>query len=683
MTLLLQQQKLDEAATQLAQLKKLAPKSPQTKYFEAQLAFYKKDYKLARELSQQLLSLSPGNPRILQLAGVAEFQMNSFAAAELYLKSALDAAPGLALARRFLIATYLRTGKPAEALAALKAGTGRDGLDPSMFSLAGEVYLQNGDAKKAEEYFAKALKLDPENARKRTALAITHLAGGQPDAGFDELQNIAASDAGTTADLALISVHLRRKEFDKALAAIDKLEAKQPDKPLAANLRGQVQLAQKNPAAARKSFERALTIDPTYFAAAAGLATLDMADKKPEDAKKRFEALLAKNPKNGPALLALARIADTSGAGKDEVARLLSKAVEANPNEVGPRLLLIELFLRHKDNKQAAAAAQSGVAALPNSPELLAALGRVQQLSGDFNQAIATYTKLIAMQPLSPQPHVRLAEVHIANKNNQAAEQSLRKALEIKPDMLEAQRALIILAIEAKRYQDAIKIARTVQEQRPKAPVGFALEGDVAVAQKNWDVAATAFRSGLQRAADSGLAIRLHSVLISSGKTADAEKFAATWLKDHPKDAEFLAHLGDTALARMDFEAAEKNYLSVLQIRPDNAVTLNNLAWVMGQLGKDGAIAYAEKATTLAPNQPAFMDTLAMLLAQKKEYARAIELQSKALQLQPSNGQLRLNLAKIYITAGDKARARTELETLSKLGDKFPQAEVSFLLRSL
>ncbi len=269
------------------------------------------------------------------------------------------------------------------------------------------------------------------------------------------------------------------------------------------------------------------------------------------------------------------------------------------------------------------------MAALPNSPELLAALGRVQQVSGDFNQAIATYTKLIALQPLSPQPHVRLAEAHIANKNNQAAEQSLRKALEIKPDMLEAQRGLIMLAIEAKRYQDAIKIARTVQEQRPKAPVGFLLEGDIAVAQKNWDVAATAFRSGLQRAADSDLAIRLHSVLIASGKTADADKFAATWLKDHPKDAAFLSHLGDAALARMDFEAAEKNYLSVLQIQPDSAIALNNLAWVMGQLGKDGAIAYAEKATTLAPNQPAFMDTLAMLLAEKKEYARAIELQKQ------------------------------------------------------
>ena len=101
----------------------------------------------------------------------------------------------------------------------------------------------------------------------------------------------------------------------------------------------------------------------------------------------------------------------------------------------------------------------------------------MQQVSGDVNQAIATYSKLVALQPLSPVPHVRLAEAQVANKDKKAAEQSLRKALEIKPDFLDAQRGLILLAIEDKRYAEAIKIARTVQEQRPKCAVGYPLGG--------------------------------------------------------------------------------------------------------------------------------------------------------------------------------------------------------------
>ena len=129
---------------------------------------------------------------------------------------------------------------------------------------------------------------------------------------------------------------------------------------------------------------------------------------------------------------------------------------------------------------------------------------------------------------------------------------------------------------------------------------------------------------------------------------------------------------------------AEKAYRSVLELQPDSAMALNNLAWTLGLLKKEGAVAYAEKANQVAPNQPAFMDTLAMLLADNKEYTRAIDLQLKALELQPASAGLRLNLAKIYVKAGDNAKAKAELDTLAKLGEKFPaQAEVATLLKSL
>jgi putative PEP-CTERM system TPR-repeat lipoprotein len=683
LTLLLQQGNLDEAAEQLEKLKKFAARNLQTIYFEAQLAYQKKDLKLAKELSQQLLQQSPNNPRVLQLAGAVELQLGSVAQAEIYLSKAAQLAPELALTRRLLVVTYLRSGQSAKALTALNAA-GKGSVDPALYSLAGEVHLQNGDAKKAEEYFAKALKLDPENAAKRTALAITQLESGQTSIAFGELANIAASDAGATADFALISAHLRRREFDKALVAIARLEAKQPDKATAANLRGRVQLAQEDKAGARKSFEQALSIDPNFFAAAASLATLDLADQKPDEARQRFESLLARNPRNGQALLALAQVAAANGAGKEELAGLLTRAVEANPSDPAPRLLLIDLLLRSKDTKQALVAAQSGVAALPNSPELLGALGQVQKVSGELNQAIATYGRLVAMQPLAPLSHIRLAEAKAANKDILGAEQSLRKALEIKPDQLDAQRGLIALSVEANKYQDAISIARTMQTQRPKEAVGYVLEGDIHSAQQGWVAAAAAYRAGLQQIQSPELATKLHAVTVRSGKGDEADRFATAWLKAHPKDVIFLSYLGDTAVARKDYAAAEGRYLAVLQIRNDSAATLNNLAWVTHQLRKEGALAYAERANKLVPNQPAFMDTLAMLLSAKGEHSKAVELQRKALELQPSNASLRLNLAKVYLAADDKVRAKTELDVLAKLGEKYPsQPEVAALLKTL
>ena len=684
LTTLLRQGKLDDAGKQLEEMKKAAANNPQTKYFETLLAFQKKDFKLAKDLSQQLMRVAPNSLPSLQLAGAIELQNNSLLQAETYLSKALQIAPDAMLPRRMLVAVYLRSGQAAKALATLQPALKSDDLDVATNGLAGEVYLQNGDTKKAEEFFSKATKQDPKNARARTSLALTHLITGKDDAALGELQDIAASDVGTTADMALISANIRRNEFDKALKAIDALEKKQPDKPLAANLRGRVLLAKRDLPGARGSFERSVALDPSYFPSVASLAALDLAEKKPDDARKRFEAVLAKDPKSIQALLALAELRARSGGTKEEVAELITRAITANPLEKSPRLLLIDLHLRSKDYKLALSAAQNAVAAVPDSPELLDALGRAQQLSGDSNQAIATFNKVAAMQPLSPLPQMRLAEANMAAKDKDAATSSLRKALDIKPDFLDAQKGLIALAMDAKKYSDATAIALNMQKQRPKEAVGFEYEGDIAANQKKWDPAIDAFRMGLKAAPYPGLATKLHTVLGASGKTAEQEKFAAAWLRDNPKDVAFRLYAGDLAIVRKDFVSAEKAYAGVIQIQPDNAIALNNMAWVAGTLGKDGAVAYAEKANSLAPGQPAFMDTLAMLLSEKKDYAKALEWQNKAIALQPQNNALKLNRAKIYIKGGKKELARKELDELAKLGDKFPaQGDVASLLKTL
>lgn len=683
-TILLLQGKPVEAAEQIAQLKKFAPNHPRTQFHEAQVAFVQKDYKLASTLAQQVLSTSPNNIPALQLAGAIALQLHSLPQAQDYLNKALKAMPTLTVARRLLVVTYLRSGQTAKAMEALLPGLRMEPIDPNLLPVAGEVYLQSGDSKKAEEYFTQAGQQTPGNAKNRTSLALIHMLHGPADSAFEELHDIATSDTGTTADMALVSVHLSRQEFDMALQAIDALEKKQPGKPLPPHLRAQTLLAKKDTAGARKSFEHALAIDPGYFPAAAGLASLDMADKNPEKAKMRMGAILANDPKNTQALLALAEIAAKSGAPDGEVAKLIGNAVATTPADVNLHLLLIDFYMRHKDTKGATSAAQNAVAALPDNPQLLDALGRTQQLSGDFHQAEATYTKWANLQPPSPLPLMRLAGLHIAAKEINAAYTSLRKALAIQPDLLDVQRALISLDLGAGRFQDAMATARTVQKQRAHDAAGYLLEGDIHVHEKHWERAAEAYRTGLKQVNASELALKLHNALVAGGKGTEADKFAAMWQKANPKDASFLLYLGDAAVAHNDYSAAENKYATVVQLQPNSALAYNNLAWVSGKLKKDGAIAYAEKAVSLAPQQAAFIDTLAFLLSDKGDYVKALDLQNKAVAMQPANTLFKLNLAKIHLKGGNKELARKELEALSKLGDKFSaQSEVTSLLKTL
>ena len=99
---------------------------------------------------------------------------------------------------------------------------------------------------------------------------------------------------------------------------------------------------------------------------------------------------------------------------------------------------------------------------------------------------------------------------------------------------------------------------------------------------------------------------------------------------------------------------------------------------------KEAAVGYAEKAVALSPKQPAYMDTLAMLYSDRNNYTKAVDLQTKAIELAPQVPIFKLNLAKIHIKGGKKDLARKELDDLAKLGNKFNgQAEVATLLKGL
>ena len=682
--LLLFQNKADAAAEALKGLTKMAPGTPQTLYLQAMLAYTNNDFKAAQEHAGKLLALTPDNARALELAGMAELRVGSNAKAETFLAKAVQLAPALPMARRGLVASYVRLGRLDKAIATLPPDVESNDRDPGMMALAGQVYMLHGDVDRAQRYFAKASSLDPKDPAKRTSLAISRLVSGQGDAAMGELQSIASSDDGVVADMALINALLQQRKVDQALKAIDALEKKRPADVLPVFLRGRALLLKRDAAGARKAMEQALTMDANYFPAVGVLAVLDNAEKRPDDARARIEAAIQRQPGNVQAHVALVELRAANGASQEELAGLLRKAVEAAPGSPLPRMLLAEHYLRNNAPKDALTVAQQAVAAVPDDLQLLDVLGRAQSANGEHNQAQTTFNRMAALQPQSPQPLLRLASAYLIAGDQAAAGQSLRKALEIDPQLLPAQQGLVSLAMAAQKPDDAMAISRTVQKQRPKEAVGYLMEGQIYAAGKAWDKAADALRAGLKQALSAQLAVPLHEVLLSAGKKSEADRWAAEWLRTQPKDAVMPLYLGSRAIDSKDLPEGLRQFDRVIALQPNNAVALNNRAWLKGQLKMDGALADAERANTLAPNQPAFMDTWAMLLSAANQHDRAVELQKKAVQMQPQLLPLKLNLAKIQIKAGNKDAARTLLDELSAAGEKFTsQAEVDQLKKTL
>jgi Flp pilus assembly protein TadD len=144
----------------------------------------------------------------------------------------------------------------------------------------------------------------------------------------------------------------------------------------------------------------------------------------------------------------------------------------------------------------------------------------------------------------------------------------------------------------------------------------------------------------LKKVGPEEAATRTHGTLVALGQAGEAEQFAQRWIAEHPRDAVFPFYLGDRALAEKNHALAETRYRKVLELQPQNALALNNLAWLM--------------------------------------------VQKQAVERAPDDGGLRVNLARLYILSDQKGMARTELQKVERMGRKYPnQDEVSKLLSTL
>ena len=678
----------EAAGRELEQARKVAPRDVRVAYYDAALALRQGNTERARQQIQQVLKFIPDHPPSLLLAGSIELQANQLPQAEGHLRRLVARQPANVRARAMLATVQLRMGEPARARDTLQPVVEKSmPQDPQLLLIAGETYLANGDVQRASAFYQAASKggQTPAVAAK-TRLGQIALASGRGDEGFRELEAASELDAGQyQADLAIIAGHLRRGELDKAMSAVQGLEKKQPKNPLTFQMYGLAYLAKHDVPAARKSFERALELQANYLPAARNLGILDLAEKRPEDARKRFEAMIAKDPRNDQIYLALAEFQVRTGIENKVVAETLQRAVDSNPQSVAARESLINFHLANKDVKAALTAAQAAVAAMPSDPRILGLTATVLEAAGDTNQAIERLNKLASLQPQAPGPLLRLAALYLGQKQVDKAVETLRRAQKLVPAGQSVVPQLVQVYLAAQRPEDALKEVRELQKREPKLAIGYALESEIYLSQRKLAEAERALREALKVEPKADIvAVRLHEVLVAGGKSGEASFHAKKWLAENPKNVTMRLYLAERELAAKNLKASAALYREVLAVDENNALALNNLGWISGELGDVNALDYAAHAVRLAPNDASVLDTYGMLLLKKGEVDKALLVMERVRKLAPARNDLRLHYAMVLIKAGRKDDARRELEALQAVKESFPgKGEVAVLMKGL
>lgn len=663
-SLLLRGDDIDSAEKRLTAMKAVAPKSPLTQYLSAFVDFRRDRVTAARESIDAVLRTQPEHLPSQLLAGSIYLKLDQHVMAQRYLESVLARDPGQALARRLLAASLLSAGDATRARELVKPLT-EGGADAATMTLAAQIHLATGDFDAASDFFARAVDANPDDVGARTRLAVARMATGDTERAFSDLESAAELEGSEgQPELAMVLAHLRRGEVDDALKAQQQLELKQPGNPQTHNVKGGILLAKKDLPGARLAFERALELDPGFLSAAVNLARIDIAEDKADNAKKRFERLIEVQPAKVDAYLLLAELQARTGASASDIQATLERGLKANPASLSVKLAMARFHVSQREIPKALAIVQEVVTANPNDSLALGILAEIQLEAGDRQQAAASLNRLIALQPRAPEPLVALANVQTLDGNRSGASQTLRRALTIQPDFLPAQQQLVALLAQDRKFNEAIVVAREVQAQRPDDARGFAMEGDLSLAQEKWAEAAKAFETAFSKAPSGELAGRLHAARSRDGKGAMADKELAQWIEANPSDVVARGYRAERAIAEQRLEDAEKDYREILTVNPDNALTLNNLAWVAGQLGRADAIKLAERGLSLAPDNAAVLDTLGVLLMKKGEHDRGLAMLERAVELAPRSGALKVNLVNAYIQLGKKDQARSKLDEL-------------------
>ncbi len=659
-----------EAQKDLSYVAKKFPFDPRAPYMQGVILDHegkteaaKAAYQGAAVIVDQLKpALFVRRPKLSFVAGLVDYTLGRYEKAESHLKPFLNRHPDNPGARKILGAIALAKGEPGRAATELEKALPSAPRDYRLLTMLGTAYMRMGDHRRATVMLEKATELSGGATSVKYQLALTQLQTGEMGSAIDELTSIISQDQhDTRAGLVLAVLHMKRGEYAKAAAVAKELVARDPGNETFLNILASAQAAKGDNAAARVSFEKVLALDSKFFPAVVNLAKLDLLDGKPAQAEAHLAEALKLRPDDPDALIELGRVEQARG-DLGKAARWLEKARTAEGNRVKARLALVNLYLRMSRPKDALAVAKEAEDKAPDSAEVMIAEARCHLALGRPDLAQVIYQREASRAGFDTALLYRLAGLQLEAGASKDALWSLEKATKGDPSFLPAQIALVEGQLRFGNRELARDRATSLRDQYPDKGVGYRLLGDVQMADGNFTGAAQSYQTSLAKEPRSKTAIRAHEALRRAGKVAEADKLLTDWLSTHPDDTVAKAALAEAYMRDGKDDKARTLYEQVLAVWPTAPSVLNNLAYLYDKAGDPRALAHAEQAQKLAPNDAVINDTLGWILVHQGKPASGLRYLRNAHALASTNGEIRYHIAAALDALGRRDEARLEIQ---------------------
>lgn len=659
----------------------IVPGSAEGTYLQAVLAVQSGHYDQADPLLQKLAPVMSHFPQAYLLEGLTKAHRGQWAEAKNAAQKFLSRFPDDPRGERLLAQAALGGNNPEEALAALAKLPPAERENPATLGLLGRAHAAAGDYAAAQREFTTAAKLAPHLAEPRADLALVQLRLGNLPGAIDEYQKaLAISPTDAAVRRGLVSAEIESGAYEQAAKNLDVLTRQEGGRIEDELLRGQLQLAELDLTAAHATYAAILKAHPGTEAATLGVVRAAILAGNTAEAKQRLDAILAKNPANRGALALLTALLATEGK-SSEAEAALERAQGAAPNNPAITAELAGMDIRRgKASKALDLIATSGAA---NQPVMLGLKANAELALGKRDAAEATLRMLLARVPNDAGVRVTLARVLVQGKDFAGARKALEDGLEQNPRDLQLLQALVGVASAEHGAAAGIAEAKTLASESSHQPEASVLAGDTYMAQRNYSAAADAYGAVFAKAPSSALVLRLASALQAAGKSDEADATLGAYLSKQPHDVSVGLVLASSEIQAGKLDAAAARLEKIVALQPNNAVALNDLAWIRGEQHNPDALRLAERAYFLSGDSH-IADTLGWILSRDKPNKTGVVLLRQAHAATPSDPTVTYHLAVALSGIGETKAAVELLKPLARSSTAFKEkAAASQLLEKL
>jgi len=405
----------------------------------------------------------------------------------------------------------------------------------------------------------------------------------------------------------------------------------------------------------------------------------------------------------------------------DAAIKLLKPLVDKKPNEANPHYRLGQAY---KLKGQIQNVETEWRAAVKNDPAFVAArlaLAELELQTRRYADVLAECDQLLTRQPTNRNARLLRALALAGSSREEEARQILNELLTEDPNSLITKLALARLDLLKKDYpaaekkfaevykpgqadlrpldglltsylgqKEPAKALALLEKELQAAPDSFELlsrHAEVDVQSGNYAQALTEYQRLLAKDPNSArLNVRVGEVaLMARNKDIAVSSFNKAAQID-PKDPRPLVMLASLQLAEGDKKSALSTYQRVLTLRPEDPYMMNNVAFLMAEIGSDTkqALEIARQGLTKQPNDPHLTDTVGYIYMKQNLNDSALQAFRAAVQKDPNNATYRLHLANALLSKGDRYEAKTQLEAaLLRNPGREDEAEIRSLLSKL